>query len=414
MPTSTARESLPSALARAALAVAVGLAAYGVSWLLVPGVPEAHGFGEQWQMMAAQPFALVGQLPHRILAPLLAWATGFGGPGGWVPFTRGLTVLMLAVVFLYGRSERARSIDAALVALAVALIAPVQMYKLHWVGYADPLCYTLFFLSAMAVRSTPTFWLLFLANLFNHELAAFLLPWLWFLRRRAGAAWRADVVWAAATLAVYAAYYYYVKAHAAQQLFSDAYFREHPLFPGGTVVVWGLAIVHYTVAFGPVLAVLAWHQARPEFGRERWGTWLVLAGIAAIFCIAFDWNRHTNLIAMPLALASLRFLQAGHRLVYVGLLAVTVALTTWIPPWPPVSWPTSLFFDPAFAAGVVVPTKETGGLGFYFGPLSAALQGWLPAVGKELAVICGILLAILATGVAYAKLGPDRRRSLPS
>lgn len=403
MPTSN-REHLSRALANAALAVTVAVAAYLLSCWIVPPEAAAHGFGIQWQMMSADPFAFVGQLPHRILGPLLARLCGMGGER-WVLFTRGLTVLMLAVVFLYCRSERAKLVDAALVTLAIALTAAVQMYKLHWVGYTDPLCYTLFFAAAMAVRSTPVFWLLFFANLFNHELAVFLVPWLWFLRRRVGASWRADLVWLGSVLAIYAAYYLWVKAHAPQQLFSDAYFREHPLFPGGSVVVWGLAIVQWTVAYGPVLAVLAWHQARFEFGRERWGTWLVLGGIVVIFCIAFDWQRHTNLIVMPLALASVRFLQAGHRGLYAALVVATVALFVWIPPWAPVSWPTHQFIEPAFAAGVVVPLSEGGGLNFGFGPLSTALRGWLPAIWPSLLAIVGILAAILASGVVFARFG---------
>lgn len=381
------------------IAFVVGTLVYAMScWIVAPG-NEAHGFGIQWQMMSEAPQNLPGQLPHRLLAPVLAWASGLGGPH-YLGFVRALSVLLLGTVFFFCRRRGGSYLDSLLVTLAVAVTAPIQMYKEHWVGYPDALCYALFFWMLLAAKRPGIFWLLFFVNLLNHELAAFLLPWLWFVRRQADGGVRADVIGAGVTLSVYAAFYLWVKAHALQQLYNADYFLAHPLFPGGTVVVWALALVHCVTAFGPILAVLAWHQHTRTSGRERWHLWLVLVGVVVIFCIAFDWARHSNLLVLPLVIASLRFLQAGHRLAYAALLAFGVGLMLWIPPWAPVSWPTHEVVVPALGCGVVVKLPNDGGFGF--GPVSAALNGWLPQVWPMLAAIAAIAAAIWLTGAALA------------
>ncbi|HEB53762.1 MAG TPA: hypothetical protein ENI87_10970, partial [bacterium] len=282
----------------ALLALAIGWALYQVSCWLVPAGPmTGNGFDIDWQRMSADPFALPGRFPHRILAPFLAWATGWGGDG-YLEFTHGLHVLLLASTAFVTLRLRGSLLDAVLVAAMVAITAPTQLYKLHWVGYTDPICYSLFLWMIVAVRNPYVFWSLFLVDLMNHELAGFLLPWLWFLRRRTDGRWRLDLVLAGLACAIYLGFYLFVKSQAAQ-LFSSDYFLSHPLFPGGTFVVWNLAAVHLTTTFGPMLAMLAWHQHHRRAGAERWHLWLVLLGVATIFCIAFDWARHSNLLLLP-------------------------------------------------------------------------------------------------------------------
>jgi hypothetical protein len=383
------------------LAVAIGSLCYWGSCFLVWPDATSKGFGIQWEMMSQDPFGLVGQLPQRILAPLLGWLSGCGGQPHYVPFTRGLAVFFLATIAFYCRRRGANAVDAALVTAAVALTSPIQMYKWHWVGYSDPLQYALCFWMLLASkRSAPLFWGLYLLNLLTHELAVFLLPWFWFVRREAAMPRRGDAIGAAVSVGLYLAFYQWVKANAQQQAYSADYFLSHPLFPGGSVVVWALAGVHWVVAFGPILAVIAWHQHRPEFGSERRHLWLVLAGIVVIFCIAFDWNRHSNLVVIPMVLAALRFLAAGHRVAFVALAALGAWLMTRWNPWPSVSWPTHTVVDPAILNGVVVLLPD-GSYGF--GPLRAALQGWLPVVSPTLAVIGAIGAAIWATGFALAR-----------
>ncbi|HEX6812522.1 MAG TPA: hypothetical protein VF384_12930 [Planctomycetota bacterium] len=389
-----------------AFAAAAAVACYAASCLFVAPGASAVTFGLQWQEMSKAPLELPGQFPHRILAPVLAHCVGMGGDH-FVLFTRGLAVLLLGTVCFFGRRRGASALDALLITLAVALTAPIQMYKQHWVGFVDPLCYTLFFCSWLAARRPVLFWGLFLANLFTHELAAFLLPWLWHLRRQVNGSSRADVLGAGLALGIYGAFYLAVKALAPAQKYNADYFFSNPMFPGGTFVIVTLAITHLVVAFGPILAVLAWQQHTRNQDPGRRQLWLVLAGIAAIFCIAWDWARHSNLIVLPLVGASLSFLAAGHRAVYVGLVAAGAALMVWVPPWSS-GWPISSMASAVVLgdtkAAVLNPaTREPMG-----GALRDVLTAWVPAVAPLLSGILVLLAAIWVLGFVLARRLPPR------
>ncbi|MCA3009250.1 MAG: hypothetical protein INH34_12820 [Phycisphaerales bacterium] len=397
-----ARLELPFAAPRSsvardlAVAAVVGALAYAVSCVVIVPGDVAKGFGIQFQALSTDPPALLGQFPQRVLGPLLAWLCGMGGDG-FVSFCRVYAVFLLATVFFFCRRRGAADVDAGLVTLAIALTAAVQLYKDHWVGYPDALGYALFFWSLLAAgRGAPLFWGLYLLNLLNHELAAFLLPWLWVVRRQAGAPWRGDALGAALAVGLYGAWYLYVKAAAPGQVFNASYFADHPLFPGGSVVVWLMALVHLVTTFGPVLAVLAWHQHRREHGRERLHLWLVAGGVFVIFCIAFDWARHSNLVVLPLVLASLRFLAAGHRALYAGLVALGCGLMLWIPPWAPNAWPTDAIANTSVLVetGMIV-IKDSD---YFPGTLDSALCRWLPRVWP-------MLMAVLAVGALIWGLG---------
>ncbi|MBL8748971.1 MAG: hypothetical protein JNK78_07415, partial [Planctomycetes bacterium] len=294
-PTST--NKLRPMLVEGGVAMAIAVAVYLFSCLLVAPKPESVGFGLEWQRMAGDPFGLSGLFPHRLLAPLLAWLLGFGSEH-YVGYVRGLHVVMLTCGVLYARRLGTTRLDAALIAIAVAVTAPVQMYKWHWVSYCDPLSYSLFLIAAMCVRHTTVFWVLFFFNLTTHELAAFMLPWCWYLRRCSGAPWRVDAAWVTAVFGTYAAYYFLVRHFAVQHTFSYDFFVENPLLPFGAIAIWAMAMTHWLLAFGPVLAVLGWHWHTAANVRERWQLWLVVAGIVAILGIAFDWMRHANLILL--------------------------------------------------------------------------------------------------------------------
>lgn len=403
-PSSSSRAPEEPAWKDGLIALVVGTLLYALScWIIAPG-NEAKGFGEQWLEISKDPRQLPSMFPHRLLAPLLAWLLGLGG-AHYLAFVRCLAVLLLSTVWFFGRRRGLGLGDATLLATAIALTAPIQLYKDHWVGYPDPLCYALFLVCALVAHRPVLFWGLWLVNLTNHELAVFLLPWLWFVRRQAGGRLIHDVLGAGASLGAYAAYYLWIKAHS-QVLFTYEYFASHPLFPGGTFVVLCLALVHLVVAWGPVLAVLAWHQHTRETGRERWHLWLVGAGILVIFGIAFDWARHSNLILIPFVLASVRFLQAGHRLAFAALTALGAGLMLWIPPWAPNAWPTDALASLPLLVGsgvaIVHPPRFAGDFNVQFGPLSASLQNWLPQVWPMLAVITAIAAAIWLTGAALA------------
>ena len=403
LPVPAARSSFAGDLVVAAV---IGGAAYALSCLLVQATDAPHGFGNDWQAMSAAPLELRGLLPHRLLSPMLAWLCGCGGEG-WVPFTRGLAVLLLMTVALFARRRGAELVDAALVTVAIAVTAATQLYKEHWVGYVDPLSYTLFFWALLVARHPAPFWALWFCNLLNHEMAAFALPWLWFVRRRAGGKWQHDLIGAGLALGTYAAFYLWVQANAPKQLFDAEYFASHPLFPGGTFVVWCLALLHLVVAYGPVLAVLAWQQHRRAQDGERWHLWLVALASATIFCIAWDWARHSNVVVLPLVLASLAFLRAGHRLMYAGLIALGVGLMMWVRPWSADAWPTSAIANNPLLVGsgvaVVHKPRFDGDFNVTFGPLSVALQNWLPVAWQVLAVAYAIGAVIWLAGALFAR-----------
>jgi len=386
------------------MACLVGWAAYAMSCWLVPAGPTALTFGAQWQSMSEDPFRLFGQFPHRILVPVLAWLFGQGGDG-YLAFTHVLHMAMLAAAFFACRRLRGAVLDAVLVTLAVAITAPVQMYKVHWVGFADPACFTLFLLMLAAARNPYVLWSLFLVNLFNHEMAAFFWPWLWFWRRRQDSRWRLDLACSAVAVAIYTGFYLYVRG-AAQQDYTIDYFLANPLFPGGSFVVWNLAAVHWIVAFGPVLALLAWHQHRKGSGSDRWHLWLVLFGILTVFCIAWDWARHSNLLVVPLIVASVPFLAQGgkNRVAYLVLLALTAFLLWLVPPWTSTAWPTNELANlPLFAATEVIHLTPPPVVLESFGTLEASLNQWLPAVWRPLSVIYAIGLTIWCAGWLWAR-----------
>lgn len=386
------------------LALAFGWFAYTLSCWLVEPAPIAKGFGEQWLKMSEDPFALFGQFPHRVLAPFLAWMVGSGGES-YLSFTHGLHVVMLSTVFFTVVRLRGMYLDALLVTIAVAITAPVQMYKLHWSGYTDPICYTLFLLMMVVARNPYVFWSLFLANLMNHELAGFLVPWLWFLRRRQDARWQLDIVLMGAAMAIYVAYYFYVKG-SVEQTYSVDYFLKNPLFPGGSFAVYNLAAVHYTCAYGPVFAVLAWHQHTKQQCGERWHLWLVLLGILVIFGIAFDWSRHSNLIILPLVVAGTRFLAGSNlnKLIFMGVLGLTIVLFSLEPPWATNASPTHELsnFPYLIKTGVVI-INEGPPVTLSFGATSLWFTSWFPPIWTILATVHLIGATIWGLGWGWAR-----------
>lgn len=391
----------------AVLAVVVAVVAYWFSCVLVPPHDAAIGFGVQWEMVSADPFSFPGQLPQRFLAPLLAWTFGFRGAPEWVLFTRILAGLLLATIFWFCRRRGASVVDATLITVAVALISPVQIYKQNWVGYSDQLTVAVCFWMLLAAPRPVVFWTLYFLALLNHESSVFLLPWAWFVRRAQDARWRGDLLGVTFAVAAYAAFYFYVKSVAPQQAYTNDYFARNPLFPGGAVVVWSLVIAHIVVGFGPLFSVVAWHQhARPRAPERRHLWWLSL-GIAVIYCIAFDWSRHVNLLVIPFVFAAIEFLRAGHRVLFVGLAAIGTVLTQIWPQWGIGSWPTTeLGQDLAFLmkVGVLVEGERAGDIAF--GPLSATLGRWLPEIWPALVSFVTALAAIWAAGAWFARRAP--------
>ena len=306
------------------LAIAAGIVAYLASCLVEPARSNPHGFGLQWRDMSEQPFAFLGQLPHRMLTPLLAHLVGLSGDS-FTDFTRLSGAVMLALVFYVCRARGALRLDAMLITLAISFTGAIQIYKRGMIGYCDNVGFTLFALGWLARRRGFVFWPLFFFNLVNHDMAAFFLPWMWFLRREVGALRRWDAIGAGAVLFVYYLFRLYVAKHAASWEYDEGYFLANCFLPFHFVWIWFLAACHLLLQFGPMLTVLLWHswQARPE--RERLGTALILLGMGGVFCFAYDVHRHSNLIFLPIAFASTRFLtDLRSRVAYLFLIALQI------------------------------------------------------------------------------------------
>lgn len=311
-----------------ALALAAGFTAYLLSCLIaMPGPLPATGFGHEWALMSVQPFAFVGQYPQRLLSPLLGHLIGLDGPD-YFWFSRLLSVLLLTTVFAFCRSRGCDRAAAGLVTLAVAISGAIQIYK-GLVGFSDNLSFALLLLAAMLARHGALFWLVLLVNLTNHELVVFFVPWLWFLRWQQGGSWRFDGPALAVVLGLYFGYSRYVSAHAAHQSFTAGFFLDNHFLPWGTMWLLLFAVVHWISMFGPLLAVLAWHQLSPRPQHERWQLWLVLGGIAGIFGFAYDVLRHANILVVPLVIASARVLQDRRARLPFAVLIAASALSCW-------------------------------------------------------------------------------------
>lgn len=313
------------------LALSVGTALHLASCLLLPPAPAAFSYGLDYQALSADPFALAGKLPQRILGPLLAWLCGLGGDR----YPRFMVVcgsLLLATVFWFCRQRGSTRIDAGLIAAAVAASGANQTYK-YVVGFPDQLSFALLFLALANVRRPAAFWACNLASLLNHEMLLFFLPWLcWERRRQQPSHLRGDVIGLAIVGSLYAAFRWYVAAHAPQQQLNSAWYTGQSLFPWGTVWLWLMTTVYWVTDFGPLLLVLAWGvlAARPR-GENR-ALLTFLGGLLAIYAAVFvyDFFRFGSALCVPLVLASLRFLDGRRRRqVYAGAIAAALGWFWW-------------------------------------------------------------------------------------
>lgn len=321
----------PAWLVELGLAIGFGLFAYVFAFVVTPQVMKPNNFGEFWQMMSVDPFGLRGDFPHRMLGPLLAHYLGMGGQL-WVPFTMLTSAVFLCIVFRTARWRGAEVTDAALVTFAVALTGAVQGYKTDMIGYVDNLGYSLTLLIWMSARRGWLFWPLILVNLVNHEMVAFFLPWFLFLRRQVRAPIRADVVGFVFALGLYVVFRKVVGAHAAAWAYDGHYFLEHCFLPFSFLYLWALAAVYQLHLFGPMLAIVVWHLLRPRPVHERAHAVLVIGGFLTVFFLAYDVQRHSNMMFIPLLIASVRFLGTRRsRYAYAALLAATVAISSHYP-----------------------------------------------------------------------------------
>ncbi len=326
----------PTWFVELAMAIAVALVAYVASFVVIPQVMVPNVFGLQWQDLSTEPFAFRGQFPHRLLGPLLAHYLGMGG-ALWVPFTQLTTLVFLGLVFRVARWRGAEAIDATLITFAVALTGAVQIYKTNMIGYVDNLGYSISLLTWMSARRTFVFWPLILLNLINHEMVGFFLPWFLFVRRQVRASILADGIGLVVVLGLYLGYRSFVAAHAPNWTYDGHYFRDHCFLPLTFLWLWLLAAVYQLQTYGPILTIVLWHVLRMRPAHERVHTLLIVGGFLTIFFVAYDVNRHSNMICIPLIIASVRFLGSrSSRFVYAALIAASVGVSSygwWVYDW---------------------------------------------------------------------------------
>jgi hypothetical protein len=314
------------------LAAAVAAAAVGLAALLQPPLHAAYvGDGENYAAMALQPFAFVGEFPHRILGPLLAWALGLAGARFWL-FSLGCSWLLTAAVFDYARARAARPGDAAMIALAVALTGAVQTYMVL-VGYSDTLAFVLLLLAFRLRAHFAAVWGLVLANALAHEMVFFFAPWLFYQRLRAGGRWWREGLALGAVAGVYALWRAFAFAHATVPVRGSG---AYGYWPWGTVALWCGLLLLWLAEFGPLLLVIAWAVRAREQGHGRFGPLLYFGGILATMAFAHDFQRFHGFLFLPLVLASLSFLARPRaRGVYAVLLIATAVCYGVLHPRPP-------------------------------------------------------------------------------
>lgn len=313
-------------------ALVVGALVYLGSELLVPPGTQCFSFGLDYQILSADPFAFGGQLPHRMLGPLLAWLLGLGG-AQFPQFMRLCGVLLLATAFWFTARDRGY-LDGLLVACAIAVSGAVQTYKTV-VGFPDQLSFALLLLALAAVRTQLLFWALGLLSLLNHEMWFFFVPWLLWQRRLAGMPFRRDVLGLAIVGALYAGFRVWVGAHVPQATLDANWYAGKSLFPLGTLWLWLLSLMYWVIDFGPLLAVVAFGAwATPRRGHAI-GLALFCFGILSIYAVVYvyDFFRFGSALCVPLVLASARLLDAkSGRAIFAVLIVLTaVSFALWHP-----------------------------------------------------------------------------------
>ena len=322
-------------LASWCLAAAVGAAVLWLSdWLQPPSRVAFPGHGVYYQEMTVDPLSLHGAFPHRILWPLLAHYTGFGGPRAPV-FSQLCNAAFLAVVFWFCRQRGAKALDALLVTGAVAATGAVLVYK-PMACFSDTLVFLLLLLAVHFVARPVVFWGLVLLASLAHEMVFFFAPWLVYVRCRAGGLPRREVMALGCVLAVYAAWRFVVKTGATGVAYDSLYYWKSNFWvPWGMPALLALWAFVVLVEFGPLLAVVVWAWRRGELGMGRWGPWLYLAGILPMMLLAYDVMRFAALLFLPLVLGSIALLRAPRgRSVLAALLVCSIASYAWLHPVP--------------------------------------------------------------------------------
>ena len=267
--------------------------------------------GEEFATMAAQPFAFIGNFPHRILGPLLAWCLQLGGERYWI-FHHAVVVLMLTIMAAGAMMRGCTPLRAALLTLVLASAGAVKAYKTA-VGYVDPLTFALLIATSLATSSSARFWALLLAALLSHELTVLFVPWLLLLRHiEGGGLRRLDLLGAATTFGLYASFRLAVSAARPTGTWNTQFFWSQASLSVDTVAMWTLLTVIVVISNGPLLVALFWHAFDRAAGKARIATGVFVLGLYCTAIAALDLWRFAGLAIVPLWFAGTQLVQRAR------------------------------------------------------------------------------------------------------
>jgi hypothetical protein len=306
-----------------------------VHGLVPPAAAPFPGHGARFAAMVAAPFAFAGEFPHRVLWPLLAHVAGwFGlGPVAWSHVTNGA---LLAVVFWFARRRGLSSLDAGLVAAAIASSGAVLVYHQPMACFSDTLNLLLLVLQLHFAARPAVFWPLVLVAALSHELALFFAPWLLWLRTRHGGSWLRDGAWLAAVVGLYAGWRLWVNTHGGGSYGFSYYFENMIWVPWGLPALWALWGLVVLVEFGPLLVpvVRGFRGDELELGGRR-GALLYVACLLPLMVLAYDVMRFATFWLLPVLTGAIALLRARHgRALCLGLVVAAIACHRWQHPEP--------------------------------------------------------------------------------
>ncbi len=312
-----------------ALLVAGVLAAAVHLWIGAAVVPF-QGHGERFATMAQAPLAFDGEIPHRVLWPVLAHGLGWLGLGP-VGCSHLANMVLLLVVAWFVRLRVDSLLDAALVTATVAAGGGVLVYHMPMACYSDTLNLALLALTVHFATRPAVFWSLVLLAALSHEMVLFFTPWLLWLRHRSGGLGMRDAAWFLGVLLVYGGYRVMVSglAPATGPSYGFLYYILNNfwvpwLLPG----LWALLVQVVLAEFGPllVLAFAGWRADETGSGG-RVGALLYLGCLLSLELFAYDVMRFASFLFLPVLLGGLAVvrLRHGRWLVLALLVAAVVA-----------------------------------------------------------------------------------------
>ncbi|HVP07742.1 MAG TPA: hypothetical protein VMS71_07865 [Candidatus Acidoferrum sp.] len=222
-------QRMESCLGRFSPAMLFSTLLMGLAGLYVRPATHCTHNGCLYVWLSQNPFAVHTDVafPYRILTPLISYLLGLRGQ--LILVTNLLfSTLLIALTYLYYRTQAARPLDA-LVGAAAVTFSMTTLSSIYYGGYCDALTYVLVFLMWQCRRRRLLSYVLFLLGMFNRESMLFLLPWFMYLNFVEGEKrWRRlrwDILGFGVALALYVLFRMWI-ASRQEVVFSLAYYLD--------------------------------------------------------------------------------------------------------------------------------------------------------------------------------------------